>query len=211
MPTERKFRKHETSLVCWKLLLRAVAFLTAVSQDLLQKHADTITEHCEDVVGISDDLIFYGGTYEEHDREVITFSKVDLILSPGKCTIKTNKGFRQYIRWQGCIFQTQRRFRTLQICQPHKTSQTYRNPWHGRLSSNHVRRFSDHTETPRDLLKADTSFEWSKDHQLPYEEIKNTISRHMASSTMTQESRLLWRLINQWRYSVLPLYKRTAQ
>ena len=45
-----------------------LSFGLFVSQDLFQRHMDRIVDQCEGVVGISDDLMVYGDTEEQHDE-----------------------------------------------------------------------------------------------------------------------------------------------
>ena len=43
-------------------------FGLCVSQDLFQRHMDRIIDQCEGAVGISDDLMVYEDTEEQHDK-----------------------------------------------------------------------------------------------------------------------------------------------
>ena len=70
-------------------------FGLAVSQDIFQIKIDRILEQCEGCRGISDDVIVFGRTEEEHDRRLLHFLNVakkdELKLNSGKCVIKVTE------------------------------------------------------------------------------------------------------------------------
>ena len=63
-----------------------------VSQDIFQREMDRILEKCDGACGIADDVVIYGSTEEEHDKNLIQFMNVvkehGLTLNSQKCDIK---------------------------------------------------------------------------------------------------------------------------
>ena len=70
-------------------------FGLSVSQDSFQRHMDRITSQCTVCVGISDDIIVFDTTEEEHDSNLINFLQVarreGLKLNSAKWTIKSRQ------------------------------------------------------------------------------------------------------------------------
>ena len=71
---------------------RKLPFGLSVSQDIFQQEMDRITEQVEGCVSIADDLIVFGTTEEEHDRNLMKLMEVakceGLAFNSSKCTIK---------------------------------------------------------------------------------------------------------------------------
>ena len=55
---------------------RRLPFGLAVSQDIFQLKIDRILEQCDGCCGISDDIIIFGTTEEEHDCKLLHFLNV---------------------------------------------------------------------------------------------------------------------------------------
>ena len=55
---------------------RRLPFGLSVSQDVFQLKIDRILEQCDGCCGISDDIIIFGTTEEEHDRRLLHFLNV---------------------------------------------------------------------------------------------------------------------------------------
>ena len=126
---------------------------------------DRITDQCEGVVGISDDLIIFGETEEEHDRRVLGFSKVarkeDLVLNSKKYTIKTNRvAFFGRLDTDQCVFPDSMMVEDISnMPTPEDKPDLQRFLGMATFLSDRVPRFSHNTATQRDLLKAEIPFE----------------------------------------------------
>ena len=74
---------------------RRLPFGLAVSQDIFQLKIDRILEQCDGCYGISDDIIIFGTTEEEHSRRLLHFlniaRKEGLKLNSAKCVIKASE------------------------------------------------------------------------------------------------------------------------
>ena len=66
-----------------------------MSQDVFQTKIDQTFEGCEGVVGIGEDIVVFGKTTEEHDRNMHTMLNrcidTGLKLNPDKCFVKQEK------------------------------------------------------------------------------------------------------------------------
>jgi len=66
-----------------------------VSQDIFQTKIDQTFEGCEGVAGIADDIVVFGKTSEEHDRNMHGILRrcqdTGLKLNPDKCFVKQEK------------------------------------------------------------------------------------------------------------------------
>ena len=66
-----------------------------MSQDVFQTKIDQTFEGCKDVVGIADDIIVFGKTTEEHDRNMHAMLNrcidTGIKLNPDKCFVKQEK------------------------------------------------------------------------------------------------------------------------
>ena len=166
---------------CFKRL----RFGLSVSQDIFQAHMDRITHQCEGVVGISDDLIVYGETEEEHDRRLLAFFKVaqqeGLMLNSKKCSIKSNQVnfFGRIYTDEGTFSDPKKVEDIANMPTPENKQDLQRFLGMATFLSNHVPKFSDHTKTLRDLLKSEVPFDWSADHQHAFQQIKEIISQGM--------------------------------
>ena len=70
-------------------------FGLAMSQDVFQQHMDAILEDCPGAVCIADDIVIFGKSEAEHDRNLCNFmtvaAKNGLQLNSEKCSVKTPK------------------------------------------------------------------------------------------------------------------------
>ncbi len=160
-------------------------FGLCVSQDLFQQHMDRIIEQCEGVVGISDDLVIYGDTEEQHDARVLNFFKVarkeGLMLNSEKCIIKTNRiaFFGRMYTDEGVFPDPKKVEDIISMPTPQDKQDLQRFLGMATFLSSHVPQFSSRTATLRDLLKGDTPFDWSEDHQHAFEQIKQCMASNV--------------------------------
>ena len=157
-------------------------FGLVMSQDVYQSRIDQIVEQCPGVVGIADDMVVYGQSEKEHDRNLHKLMKVakksGLVFNSRKCEIKQPE-----IRFFGHVYDENgarpdpkkvEDIRALAIPQNKQQVQeflgivTYLAPFIPQLSKK--------TATIRDLLKKETDFQWNACHQEAFESVKEEIS-----------------------------------
>ena len=93
---------------------KRMRFGLRMSQDVFQTKIDPTFEGCEGVVGIADDIVVFGKTTEEHDRNIHAMLKhcidTGLKLNPDKCfTSKTRSNSMEQFVAKMVSSQTQAR------------------------------------------------------------------------------------------------------
>ena len=165
-----------------KFCFQRLPFGLSVSQDLFQKHMDQIIARCEGVVGISDDLVVFGETEEQHDRRLLHFFRIareeGLMLNSKKCVIKTNQitFFGRLYTDRGVFPDPKKVDDVVQMPVPNNKQDLQRFLGMATYLAGHVPNFSSHTKTLRDLMKEDTPFIWSGDQQHCFDDIKTRIA-----------------------------------
>ena len=150
-----------------------------MSQDIFQTKIDQTFEGREGVAGIADDIVVFGKTSEEHDRNMHCMLRrcqdTGLKLNPDKCFVKQEK-----IRFYGVVYSQD----GIQP-DPNKISApTSRQELQTFLGlANYMGPFipnlSTLTALLRELLKESHQFDWRPAHQEAYNKIKDSISREV--------------------------------
>ena len=162
-----------------------LSFGLNVSQDVYQKRINRITEQCTGCVGISDDIVIFGETEEEHDCRLMEFMKVaqkeGLRLNSAKCIIKTNR-----ITFFGClytdkvVFPDHSKVEDIKKMKSPTNKQTLQK-FLGLLSflSNHIPNLSSQAACLHDLQKKDASFIWLPEHQSAFDNLKQIVAANI--------------------------------
>ena len=156
-------------------------FGLVMSQDVFQLRMDQFLESCPGAIGIADDIVVFGATEAEHDKNLHHLMKAanqyGLMFNSSKCAIKTPQ-----IKFFGMIYDKHgvhpdpaKVTAIKQINPPQdKTGLqeflgmvTYLSPF--------IPNLSDHTSDLRALLKKDIDFIWSPSHQRAFEKVKDLI------------------------------------
>ena len=125
-------------------------------------------------------------TEAEHDRRLIAFldvaRKEGLKLNSKKCTIKTTRiaFFGRVYTDEGVIPDPKKVEDITSMPTPGDRQDLQRFLGMATFLSNHIPKFSDHTEILRGLLKSDVPFDWDAEHQRAFQEIKKAISQGMS-------------------------------
>ena len=133
-------------------------------------------------MGISDDLVIFGGTEEQHDQRLLHFFRVareeGLMLNSKKCVIKTNQitFFGRLYTDRGVFPDPKKVDDIIQMPTPNDKQDLQRFLGMATYLSGHVPNFSSHTKMLRDLMKDDTPFIWSGDQQHCFDDIKTRIA-----------------------------------
>ena len=163
---------------CFKRL----PFGLSVSQDLFQLEMDRILERCEGACGIADDIVVYGSSETEHDKNLLNFLQVasahGLTLNSKKCIIKAKE-----IAFFGNTYSAEgvkpdpQKIQDL-TTMPAPLNKTELQSFMGFLTylSPFIANFSERTSTLRDLLKKDTIFLWEPHHQLCFDNLKQLVT-----------------------------------
>ena len=156
-------------------------FGLAMSQDVFQQRMDAILEDCPGAVGIADDIVIFGKSEAEHDRNLRNFmtvaAKNGLQLNSEKCSVKTPQ-----VCFFGMIYDARgvhpdpRKVEAVKSMPPPQNKSqlreflgmiTYLSPFISNLSAQ--------TASLRELLKQDSDFQWSPSHQQAFNELRNKI------------------------------------
>ena len=156
-------------------------FGLAYTQDIFQRMVHKILDHCEGVIGITDDIIMHGKDDAEHDRRLHKFMKVTrehgLVLNKKKCEFKSNS-----IKVFGCVYDKHgphpdpskvsaiREMPAPQNkgeCHSFLGMVTYLSPFIPQLSS--------HTGTLRGLLKTNVEYCWNATYQVAFDKLKSLV------------------------------------
>jgi len=158
-------------------------FGLVMSQDVFQRKMDQILEQCENCIGIADDVIVFGASEKDHDKNLLKLMEVakqfGLVFNSDKCEIKKDK-----VKFFGTIYDKDgahpdpdkvEAIKTLPA--PKSTTQlqqflglvTYMSPY--------IPNLADRSAPLRDMLKKGVQFQWSASHQQAFNNIKELICR----------------------------------
>lgn len=164
---------------CWKRL----PFGLNVSQDIFQARMDTILEGLPGIVNIADDICVFGATQSEHDDNLARLMKKaheeGLVFNSTKCSIsKPEIHFFGNLYTANGIQPDPRKIRDVQNMPSPQTKEDLQR-FLGVLTylSAFIPNFSEEAKSLRDLLKNDTPFEWSEDHEYMYTRLKKLITK----------------------------------
>ena len=160
-----------------------------MSQDVFQIQMDQILEQCPRVIGIQDDVIIYGYTWEDHDANLINFLNVcqmeGLCLSSKKLEL-----CRDRVSFFGAIYSREgvepdpKKIQGIEEMTVPETKQQLQSfldmvTYMGNF-------IPHHTELLRQLLKKDVMFYWDDQLTWSFQEIKHLLKR----ATSKHQSRL---------------------
>ena len=171
-----------------RFCFQRLPFGLSISQDLFQQRMDNIIEQCDGVVGISDDIVVYGETEEQHDTRLIHFFQIarkeGLSLNSTKCTIKVNNisFFGRLYTDKGVLPDPTKVEDIVNMPTPENKQDLQRFLGMVTFLSSHIPNFSDKSAPLRELLKETVPFEFSEDHQ----NIFTGIKQQVASNTNLQ-------------------------
>ena len=172
------------SRYCYKRM----PFGLVMSQDVYQSCIDQIVEQCPGVIGIADDMVVYGQTEEEHDRNLLNLMEVakksGLVFNSQKCGIKLPEiKFFGHIYDQNGARPDPTKVEDIRALPAPQTKQqlqeflgmvTYLAPFISHLSQN--------TAALHDLLKRESEFQWNASHQEAFTAVKEAISEETTLS-----------------------------
>ena len=163
---------------CYKRL----PFGLSISQDIFQERMDSILEKCEGVIGITDDIIVFGSTEEEHNKNLLNLFKVaknnGLVFNSKKCIIKTGEvSFFGSTYSASGISPDPKKVEDLNKM-PTPTCRKELSEFMGLINylSPFINNLADKSAPLRDLLKKNIPFQWDQDHQHVYEYLKSLVS-----------------------------------
>ena len=154
-----------------------------MSQDVFQIQMDQILEQCPGVIGIHDDVIIYGYTWEDHDANLINFLNVcqmeGLYLSSKKLELCHDR-----VSFFGAVYSREgvepdpRKIQGIEEMTVPETKQQLQS-FLGMVTymGNFIPHLSHHTELLRQLLKKDVTFYWDDQLTRSFQEIKHLLKR----------------------------------
>lgn len=163
-------------------------FGLVMSQDVFQRKMDQILEKCENCIGIADDVIVFGRTEHDHDRNLLQLMEIakqfGLVFNSEKCEIKKSK-----VKFFGTIYDKHgahpdpdKVAAISSLPPPKSTAQlqqflglvTYMSPY--------IPNLADHSAPLRDMLKKEARFQWNASHHQAFNRIKELICREVTLS-----------------------------
>ena len=153
-----------------------------MSQDIFQTKIDQTFEGCEGVAGIADDIVVFGKTSEEHDRNMHGMLRrcqdTGLKLNPDKCFVKQEKiRFYGVVCSQDGIQPDPNKISALkQMSAPTSRQELQTFLGLANYMGPFIPNLSTLTAPLRELLKESHQFDWSPAHQEAYNNIKDSIS-----------------------------------
>ena len=166
-----------------RFCFKRMPFGLVMSQDVYQSRIDQIVEKCPGVVGIADDMVVYGSTEDEHDKNLHNLMRVaqsaGLVFNSKKCGIKL-----QEIPFFGHLYDRNgarpdpKKVEDIKAL-PAPSSKQQVQEFLGMVTylSPFITHLSQKTAALRDLLKQDCEFQWNASHQKVFQSIKDTISQ----------------------------------
>ena len=152
-----------------------------VSQDIFQLKMDQILENVKGATGISDDVVVYGKTEEEHDESLRNLMKAaaehGLVFNSEKCNIKT-----QSITFFGATYTPEGvhpdpdKIRDLKAM-PAPTNKKELQEFLGFVTymSPFIKNLAEKSAPLRDLLKKESLFIWEDHHQKCFQNLKDVV------------------------------------
>ena len=153
-----------------------------VSQDIFQQKMDQILENIKGATGISDDVVVYGKTEEEHDESLRNLMKAakenGLVFNSEKCTIKTSSitFFGAKYTPEGVHPDTEK-VNDLKAM-PAPTSKKELQEFLGFVTymSPFIKNLAEKAAPLRELLKKESVFIWEEHHQACFQSLKDAVS-----------------------------------
>ena len=162
---------------------KRMSFGMKMSQDVFQIQMDRILEQCPRVIGIHDDVIIYGYTWEDHDANLINFLNIcqmeGLRLSSKKLELCHDR-----VSFFGAIYSREgvepdpKKIQGIEEMTAPETKQQLQS-FLGMVTymGNFIPHLSHHTEPLRQLLKNDVTFYWDDQLTRSFQEIKHLLKR----------------------------------
>ena len=161
---------------------RRMPFGLKMSQDVFQSKIDQLLEGCNGTTGIADDMVVYGRTEEEHDRNLHGLmqrcAEKGLNLNPEKSRIKESEiKFFGVICSNGGVGPNPTKVAALQKMAPptnHQQLQSFLGL--ATYMSTFIPNLSTRTAPLRELTTRNTIFRWTREHQQAFDDIRSAIS-----------------------------------
>ena len=161
---------------------KRLPFGLSAYQDIFQSRMDMILEQCDGAEGIADDVVVYGATEDEHDKNLHQLMNVamrnGLVFNSSKCLIKERSvSFFGLIHGIDDIKPDPDRIRDIQDIPPPRDKKelqqllglmTFLSPF--------IRNLSEKASMLRDLLKEDGMFMWELHHQSCFDGLKHLVA-----------------------------------
>ena len=161
---------------------KRLPFGLSASQDIFQSRMDMILEQCDGAEGIADDVVVYGATEDEHDKNLHQLMNVamrnGLVFNSSKCLIKERSvSFFGLMYGIDGIKPDPDRIRDLQDIPPPRDKKELRQ-FLGLMTflSPFIRNLSEMASMLRELLKKDSMFMWELHHQSCFDGLKHLVT-----------------------------------
>ena len=163
-----------------RLHYKRMPFGMKMSQDIFQIQMDRILEQCPRVIGIHDDVIIYGYTWEDHDANLINF--LNVCQMEGLCLSSKKLELCHYrVSFFGAIYSRegvepdQKKIQGIEEMTVPETKQQLQS-FLGMVTymGNFI---PHHTELLRQLLNKDVMFYWDDQLTQSFQEIKHLLKR----------------------------------
>ena len=178
--------KESQLLTCFnspfgRYVYERMAFGLVMSQDVFKHRMDQFLERCPGTIGIADDIIVFGKTEEEHDKNLHHLmqeaASYGLMFNSDKCAIKTDQ-----IIFFGMVYDKHGvhpdpgKVESIKSMEP-PTNKTEVQEFIGMVNylAPFIPSLSDQTADLRNLLKNDVPFVWNESYQKSFQNVKDQI------------------------------------
>lgn len=173
-----------TTFITHKGMFRYKRLMFGVNSapEIFQRVIEEMLSACTNCMNYLDDVIVYGSTEEEHDlclKKVLeTFKENNVLLNEAKCTRKVKElCFLGHKLSEHGIDADQRKVETIQNFRSPQTKEELRS-FLGLVTylGKFIPDLGTVTEPLRQLIKQDTSFQWTETHQQSFKKLKESLA-----------------------------------
>ena len=160
---------------------KRLPFGLRVSQDVFQEKMDMILQGCDGTMHITDDIVVFGTSPEEHDRNLhkLMFQarKMGLVFNPNKCVIRMNQVnfFGMVYTKDGVRPDPKKTEEIANLPAPSSVKELQQFLGMVQYMSSFIPNLSDKTSVLRDLTKKETPWSWTPNHETAFKAIKDQI------------------------------------
>ena len=171
---------------------KRLPFGLRVSQDVFQEKMDMILQGCDGTMHITDDIVVFGTSPEEHDRNLhklmLQARKMGLVFNPNKCVIRMNQVnfFGMVYTKDGVRPDPKKTEEIANLPSPSSVKELQQFLGMVQYMSSFIPNLSDKTSVLRDLTKKETPWSWTPNHETAFKAIKDQICNTVTLSYFDQ-------------------------
>ena len=160
---------------------KRLPFGLKVAQDVFQEKMDVILAGCKGTINISDDIVVFGSSVEEHDSNLHKLMsrarECGLVFNPEKCVIRSGEVnfFGMKYTTDGVKPDPRKASEIANLPSPTCLKELQQFLGMVQYLAPFIPNLSDRTSMLRDLIKKEIPWEWTPTHQKFFQDIKSAI------------------------------------